>query len=600
MDVDSASTPRVLIKKIKTDTPAREVTYQESASKERETCTELIGEVVRALQSEHPIKMRQEAHLIDSTYLDVRKKRSPDVTTFNIKRDRGGRIFTEQSGTKVKDFCSSCPITSPLQSNTSVFTLPMAIKCGEDDKCVADLRIEARFLEIDPGANFTIGSYPSVTLVVTVTNYQETAIGPEVIISFARRSLKSVPKTCKHIPMELSSSYQCSLGRFLEQDGAVSVSMEFEMSDLVAGRQGLENEYIFHIEATTASEMLQPAALDLVLPLVVSADTHLYASRKVMKFNEKTLQPYQISSHIYEVRLKGPSPMSSLQLSFQFPVNLTRTLDSMEVVQVLHAKAEIDGVDVHCQATNGKFYQKLSESLEGKAASSEFQPDPNLDAVLVGESKERDIRKKRDTHHIAPRIIRKKQMTLERTIYFECTSRFVDCMEIICTFPEFRPSSRGSVTIGFRVSSDTVRKMFEEERADVLIIASQGAVSMPTDYEDVQMYNDLPDTDDSSTTVVLETPKKVSKWIIVGSIVMGILLLFLICLCFYALGCLKRNKREVETTEDADEVDAVIVAGNQDDDFDDSDDEVPEHIPEKPSLIDGLAPITEEHEEHSS
>ncbi|CAG7820272.1 unnamed protein product [Allacma fusca] len=563
MDVDSASAPRVLIKKIKTDTPARELMYKETTSKERETCTELFGEVVQALQLEHPIKIRQEIYVIDSTYLDIQKNISRDVTSFIIQRGEDGRILTGQSGKKVNDFCSSCPIPDLSHPNISILSLPVAIKCGEDDKCVADLRIEARFLEIDPGESFTIGSFPTVTLLITVTNSQEKAIGPEVTISFSRRSLKYVPKTCKSIPMELFSSYKCSLGLFLEQDGAASVSMEFDMSDLVAGRQELEKEYIFHIEATTASEMLQPAAIDLVLPFVASVDTHLYASTKVMKFNEKTLQPYQILSHLYEVRLKGPSPLSSLRLSFKVPVNLTRTLDSLEVVQVLHAKAEIDGVDVQCQATN------------------------------VHESKDKDIRSERNTNQMEPRVIRKKHMIFERAIYFECTSRFVDCMEIICMFPEFQRRSRGSVTIGLRVSSNTVRNMFEEEGADVLVIASQGVVTTPIASLDIQMYNDLPDTDESSTVIVLEKAAKVSKWIIVGSIVMGILLLFLICLLYslISLGCLRT--RQVETAEDDDE---FMEIGKLDEDLFNSERNIPKHIRLKPIL----EPISEEFDEHSS
>jgi hypothetical protein len=575
--------------------------YREAASKEKETCTELIGEVVRALQSEHPIKMRQEAFLIESSTLETRKKRSSDPTTFIIKKVVEGSIFTEQYGKKINEFCSTCPLTSQLQQNTSVFTLPMAIQCGDDDKCVADLRIDARFAEVEPGANFTIGASSTINLLITVTNIQETAIGPEVTISFARRSLKSVPKTCTHVPMELSSSYKCSLGRFLEKYSVASVSMEFDMSDLVAGRQSFENEYIFHIEATTASQMVQPAALDLVLPVVASADTHLYASRKLVRFNEKTLQPYQISSHIYEVRLQGPSPVSSLRLSFNVPVNLTRPQNSREVVQVLYARAEINGIDVHCQATNGKFYQKVSESSDvGKPEPTEFESEPDLDVVIIGESKENGIRRKRETMQLAPRIIKKKQMTIDKSILFECTSRFVDCMEIVCLFPEFRPSSRGSVTISLRVSSDTVRKMFEEERAEIMEIKSQGEVTIPNVSDEIKMQNELPDTDEASTTIYLETPKKVSKWIIVGSIVIGILILFLICLCLYAIGCLKRNKRQVETAEeDEDEVDGVMVAGNTMVDYEESDDEVPEHIPEKPGLVDSLEPITEEHEEHS-
>jgi len=231
-----------------------------------------------------------------------------------------------------------------------------------------------------------IGSAPKLHLVIELMNNGETAIFPKLVISWLRkfcfhfawisfsifrvemtscciigRSLVNTPSDCGQEITHSTFTLSCSLGQTLERGQRKVLELEFDMSDMMAGEQNALKELVVNIHATTTSDLLKPIIVSpLILPITASAKISVLATVKTM--NITTLNPYNVFTHSYLVRLifyanpflsvvsliliicnfliqltlDGPSTLKTTELQFDFPESLIRTQHDRLVVNITH------------------------------------------------------------------------------------------------------------------------------------------------------------------------------------------------------------------------------------------------------------------------
>ena len=115
---------------------------------------------------------------------------------------------------------------------------------------------------------------------------------------FIDRNLAAVPPNCAVVtPTNLS----CSMGETLKSTPRETkhLFLDIEMSDLIAGEQSNPEEFIFTIEATAVSHLVQPAKVRKILMIRAQADIAVSGARDTMQFY--STNPAQIFSHTYNV-----------------------------------------------------------------------------------------------------------------------------------------------------------------------------------------------------------------------------------------------------------------------------------------------------------
>ena len=125
---------------------------------------------------------------------------------------------------------------------------------------------------------------------------------------------------------------------------------------------------------------------------------------------------------------------------------------------------------MRCRAINGVFHRDSTEVSATKrnyspTSDDNEDPDPSLDAVLIQKSMSREYPESgfeqdgmENEDNLLSSAFIPSPFLRGNVLSFGCTIEKVGCLEVLCKFQNFKPSSRGSVIIRMRISSNATRK----------------------------------------------------------------------------------------------------------------------------------------------
>ncbi|EDV55932.1 integrin alpha-PS3 isoform X2 [Drosophila erecta] len=470
-----------------------------------------------------------------------------------------------------EEFCETCAVVDPMEPKVSTQKIIFSTGCATNI-CTADLQLRSK--NVSP--TYILGSADTLRLNYEITNVGETAYLPQFNVTCTSRlAFAQVPGNCK----VADAVMVCDLnhGRPLAKGDTDSLTISFDVSQLSG------QSLIIHAEVFSTGYEKNPTDNKQTNVIGLKEFTQIDATGGQMN-SQIDLEHYSNSAEIvnnYEIKSNGPSIIEQLTVSFYIPLAY-KVAGSTAIIPIINMTSlkmqasydsQLLGIDLYDQNNTlivvdpVEVVTMLSEGLERTVVTQNRQSydihssghvhqtmevlDTNMVATASMSRKRRDLKALTANREQYARISNVKahdllsedfkgKLPVNRTIVFNCR----DPEMTICVRAEmrvhFRPEKSIYLNMRFRVDLNEVNAILMDPWEYFVILT------------DLNMQKK---GDPSSTSFSINRkiePNIISKhleaglpiWIIIVSVIGGLLLLSAISYLLYKMGFFNRAKKD--------------------------------------------------------
>uniref|UniRef100_A0A0C9RXW8 ITGA8_5 protein n=1 Tax=Fopius arisanus TaxID=64838 RepID=A0A0C9RXW8_9HYME len=400
--------------------------------------------------------------------------------------------------------------------------LPFDVDCGTDDICISNLTSEVT-TSLGPGNNYILGGEKTIKITIDVRNNGEPAYDTQVHVLLPDfLSLASISFDCeeKHL-INRSIEVICDIGNPLRSQN--SLTLDLAMSQVEIESELFSESIQVPIYLTTQSTNInQRGSNNLFINLVVDASVDITGRA------EESIYSYINSSegekldrirfsHIYNVKKLGLTAIEQAALTVLVPTHLRNSRS--EIIEI-----------ARINASSLTFFDSTSRE--------------NNDYVCKTERIEND-KKIIEKNLNATEIVSSRN----RTLLLNCENSEIICVNVTCLMDVPRESVNPNSAIAeLKLTIDFLLKNVPDEfmiSKDIIYFASNASVRVTHPSRGGEVSGMKRNSVIVGTTF-LETlsAAQVSIWIIVVSVLIGILLLALLIFALIKLGFFKRKQKE--------------------------------------------------------
>ncbi|KAH8407473.1 hypothetical protein KR222_001829 [Zaprionus bogoriensis] len=475
-----------------------------------------------------------------------------------------------------EEFCETCVAVDP--EDDKVYTEKIIFSTGcATEVCVADLQLIAK----DVSSSYILGSAKTLKLNYEVINHGETAYLPQLNVTSSNRlNFAQIPGNCKIIEAVML----CDLnhGRPLANGDSDSVTISFDVSTLTGSALTITAEVF-----STGQEK-NPSTNKLNSLITLKEYTEIDASGGQTS-PQIDLEHYSKSAVIinnYEVKSNGPSTVDALEIVFHIPVaykvsgssalipiinvanmSMQATYDSQLVsielldpnnTQIVMNTQEIatsysvtDSVVIsenrehYDVSTSGSVHQNW-QVLDSDTVATVSTTRRRRDLKVLTANREQYARISNMNVHELLNEDLKDKLPVNRTIVFNCRDPAMTiCLRAVMRVYNFKPEKPINLNMRFSVDLNEISALLIDpwEFFAILIDLNVRKEGDPTGNSLAIKRKIEPNV--ISRHLVKTTP----IWVIIVSVLGGLLLLAAITYGMYKLGFFKRK-----TIEDMDKL----------------------------------------------
>ncbi|KAL0127515.1 hypothetical protein PUN28_003059 [Cardiocondyla obscurior] len=430
--------------------------------------------------------------------------------------------------------CAPCVVINKLRSKIEdLLKLPFAVDCGEDNICVSDLSVTL-FTDSIPSNRYIIGSTPIINLRVNAYNRGEPAYQTKVRIFTDVLTLASIPPECTENPHVGSMlDVICDIGNPLRINKTLILQLDMSMVRYDIRKIEIQANITTQSDEVNWNDNNYVITIyfdmDLDIAIAGKAQENLYS---YLRENEKKSLNDIRFQHFYEVQKFGASPIEEAMLTVKIPMYFHRhDAGDVTIVNINDIIGIMDGYQFYCSDLNQT--EVLSDGLN-KIVSR--------DNVIVNSSSiaNNDTHAKFSIEENTPINVPSEN----RTLYINCTSDVIKCVQISCRLGPFLSSlsvAKFLVTLDLQLSSFPANML---KHKDIIFYVTEGSVIITQPHFVTQKKNHKPDSTLIATTFVgSPVAEQVAIWIIVLSVILGIVLLILLVLGLIKIGFFNRKKK---------------------------------------------------------
>ncbi|VEN58186.1 unnamed protein product [Callosobruchus maculatus] len=403
--------------------------------------------------------------------------------------------------------CITCPVLDIYRSNSTSYKLdlPFALDCGNDDLCYAELEINVEF----PGLSnktWVTGSSDNVTLRVTVSNAGENAYATKLEVTLPDGIfLRQIPPQC--LSQSNASFFVCNVDNPLKRGQKKIINLDLDMK--------IVDDYIMEkidimLRVNTTSNVTRGSTVgyqNYSFKLKREADITIYGTseQEVNYFGSENEVADII--HIYKVEKIGSSSLEVIQIILWVPFALTFSNRKTNFMKVKKVNGMFAGQAFDCRSYSDQNYHHNETT------------DIQIDNANKAEND-------------------------DRTLYLDCVHKDVICQKYICQFGPYRKQKNPAVVkIQMVLDIPALNGILSSKQ--YISIASMGAVTIVSPRDFIQTSNRT-----DSTTIVdvfmndtVQT-KKIAMWIIIASILTGLVMLTALVIILYKCQFFERSKKQ--------------------------------------------------------
>ncbi|KAK5648517.1 hypothetical protein RI129_003409 [Pyrocoelia pectoralis] len=418
-------------------------------------------------------------------------------------------------------FCPDCPVTDPSDSSSITLNIPFANGCGSDNICQPNLR-----LNVTTQTNLSsliIGQLSTIKLHAQISNDGEPAYISQLFLSFPEDvDILLISSKCE---LNDDRVYECLVSNVLQPNAVSDLVFEFDIKKLNPKTQNLT--FNFTVQSRGEEVNAENNNVSINIPLRIQNGVEISGISfpdSIIFVNENNEIVDEIVEFTQEYYLKniGPSPMSGINATFFFPVEIENESYIYEVVfDVYEPDVMINNQAVTCHTNyHLGFY---SDEVTG-GESSELDEDSSRE-------ENRYRRSISDEEMNSPDVF---DLPANRTVFVNCKSNNVTCMKVVCSSSEILSKNQLMLAkFKFRAHINILTKLTKQKDIVLLISTAEST------HETKTVTYHVP-------TLLIGSAKKsdMSYWFYVGGVFVAFVILCIIVLILYRLNFFNRPVRE--------------------------------------------------------
>ncbi|XP_068633179.1 integrin alpha-PS1-like isoform X2 [Battus philenor] len=475
----------------------------------------------------------------------------------------------------------------PVLNATAVtaFSANFLNDCGTDGICVSDLQVEPVLLlpKTEDGKSYTLtlGQEEEIKLSISVDNLGESAYEGQLFVQH-HMNLHYIAANISDKHMICSSVNKTIVSCLLENpfkkqlDSAIPIVMRFDARAL----EDNEASVTFTVWANSTSKERYPGKKPAKVEALIIKNAELMikgAARPEQVFyggevkGESAMTYFDDIGtrvvHTYQIFNEGPLRVSSLQVVITWPHQVAS--ESQQGKWLLYPEdlptvdGEADQNNGECFLSDGKInplnltirpgiMEPLLENLEmdpflttGKLSVSSNEKTFNRTKKIVEYSTavENKVRRKRDNDVVKAEAYTDKDGQRKHVVNMSCQKKTAKCIQFHCIIYGLRRMQASTITIRARLWNATLVEDYP--RVSHVNIASTAAIRIPDNYNIHQNKHH----DDIATVetvaypdLKISEPTEVPLWVIIVSVIVGLIVLILLIIALWKLGFFKRSR----------------------------------------------------------
>ncbi|KYB25676.1 integrin alpha-PS1 isoform X2 [Tribolium castaneum] len=436
-------------------------------------------------------------------------------------------------------------VDSPILNKTSIKTFEATFQknCGPDDICRSKLILNARPLALNETPEghylFNLGVEKELILEANVANEGESAYEARLFVihpeSLSYVALQSQNKSGNTICTSNGTTVViCNLGNPFQENQSVSLPLRFEIANTKQSRLELKvfvNSTSEELSKQTSQSFV--AILKNIVSLSIKGDSKpvnvLFSGepkgQSAMRFFED-IGPR--ITHGYSIINEGKWHIRNMQVEILWPFQVkTDRKEGGKWLLYLEKEPLIDYNTTNFCSVDSRFVNPLKVNVSG-------MEDPDLDEP-------EHVRRRRDVATVVQPETRVEEDGKVRKIVTMACHKTAACVKILCTIPQLEGGGQVRIRVYARLWNSTLIEDYSQ--VDYVTIESQAVVSI---NEPATILTD--NSINSVSVKVVAFPaltlvdKGVNIWIIIGSVIAGLVLLVIVVFALYKCGFFKRNR----------------------------------------------------------
>ncbi|KAL0883105.1 hypothetical protein ABMA27_016566 [Loxostege sticticalis] len=468
---------------------------------------------------------------------------------------------------------------------TTTFSANFLNDCGVDGVCVSDLVVDpVLLLPKAEGSNayaLTLGQEEEIQLAISVDNYGESAYEAQLFVHHhASLHYIAINMSEKHVICTSvnKTTVSCMLENpFKKQPaGTPPITMRFDTRAL----EDNEPSVVFTVWANSTSEELYPGKVPAKVEALVIKNAELLikgAARPEQVFyggdvkGESAMTYFDDIGtrvmHTYQVFNEGPWRVSSVQVVISWPHQVAA--DGAQGKWLLYPE-DVPTVDGEADQSNGECFisenqinplkltqrpgvaEPYLENLEmdpflrsGKlsVSSSEKQHNETKRVFESSSAYENKVRRRRESDIVKAEAYTDKDGQRKQVVNMNCQKKTAKCIQFQCVIYRLGRMQATTITVKARLWNTTLVEDYP--RVSHVNIASTAYIVIPEHYNLHQSKHH----DDSATVetvaypdLKISEPSEVPLWVIILSVIIGLIVLILLIIALWKLGFFKRSR----------------------------------------------------------
>ncbi|CAH0585673.1 unnamed protein product [Chrysodeixis includens] len=466
---------------------------------------------------------------------------------------------------------------------SSVFTANFLNDCGADAVCISDLVVDPKLLlpltKDNQTYSLTLGQEEEIKLSIAVDNYGESAYEAQLFVTH--------PPSLHYIAVNISDKHvictsfnkttvTCMLENpFKKQaDGSPPITMRFDARALEDNDQSV----VFTVWANSTSKELHAGKRPVQVEALVIKNAELLikgVARPEQVFYGGEIKGESAMTyfddigtrvvHTYQVFNEGPWHVSSVQVVIQWPHQLAS--DGPQGKWLLYPE-DVPTVDGEADQNGECFAREINPlNLTPRPGAPEplenLEMDPFLStgklSVSSNEKSHNETRRKfmeysSSSSYTSSNKVRRKRdeedavkaeayTDRKQVINLNCQQRTAKCIQFQCVIYKLGRMKTSTISVRARLWNATLVEDFA--RAASVDIASTAYISIPAHFNIHQ--NKQSDDKTTVNTVAypdlkISEPTEVPLWVIIISVIVGLIVLVLLIIALWKLGFFKRSR----------------------------------------------------------
>ncbi|XP_049873202.1 integrin alpha-PS1 isoform X2 [Pectinophora gossypiella] len=450
--------------------------------------------------------------------------------------------------------------------------------CGTDGVCISDLIVDPQLLlpKIKDGTAYmlTLGQEDEIKLAIHVDNYGESAYEGQLLVHH-HSSLHYVAADIKDKQVICTSVNKTVVSCMLENpfkkqpEDAEPITLRFDARAL----EDNEPSVVFTVWANSTSKELHPGKKPVQTIAMVIKNAELVikgAARPEQVFyggeikGESAMKYFDDVGtrimHTYQVFNKGPWRVHSPQVVILWPYQVASENEQGKWLlypeDIPTVVGEADQSNGKCFLTQGEInplllttrpgtMEPLLENLEmdpflttGKLSVSSNEKESNETKRFF--TSENKVRRRRDSDIVKAEAYTDQDGQRKVVVNMNCQKKTAKCIQFQCVIYRLARMQAATITVRARLWNSTLVEDYP--RVSHVNIASTASIQIS------EHYNVLGDSHSAKAETIaypdlkISEPTEVPYWVIIVSVIVGLIVLILLIIALWKLGFFKRSR----------------------------------------------------------